>query len=294
MPPEHIPKISVGMPVYNGEVYLESAIDSILGQSEGDFELLISDNASTDKTQEICSDYKSQDSRIRYFRNAENLGAAENYNQVFRRARAPYFRWFNGDDLSEPELHSKCLHALDTNPDAVLSYGRTHLINDDGGFIQEYSDNLNLGQASPVDRYKAFFAQVGLTNIIYGLMKTDVLKNTFLMGNGKFPAADINLMAELTLYGKFIEIDEFLFSRRMHEQASSWQRDDNTVQEHFWSGGSYEFKLPSWKSDYSNLVSVWRSPISIYDKNRLTRYILSQMYKNKRALAKEILQIANL
>ena len=93
------PRISVGMPVYNGEAYIEIAIQSVLDQSFGDFELLISDNASTDRTEEICRDFAAQDPRIVYSRNEENIGAAPNYNRLVDVASADYFRWSNADDV---------------------------------------------------------------------------------------------------------------------------------------------------------------------------------------------------
>jgi len=86
------PIISIGMPVYNGQAFIESAIKSILEQTFEDFELILSDNASNDKTQEICLDYKQQDNRIRYFRNEVNLGAAQNYNRVFELSKGKYFK----------------------------------------------------------------------------------------------------------------------------------------------------------------------------------------------------------
>ena len=81
-----IPVISVGMPVYNGEQYLESAIRAVLDQTCEDLELIISDNASTDRTAQICNDFAARDSRVRFSRNPDNIGAARNYNRVFELA----------------------------------------------------------------------------------------------------------------------------------------------------------------------------------------------------------------
>ena len=106
------PKISVGMPVYNGEPYLGISIESILAQTFGDFELIISDNASTDHTEEICRDFASKDDRIIYSRNEENIGAAGNYNRLVDMASADYFRWSNADDVFAPELHERCVAVL--------------------------------------------------------------------------------------------------------------------------------------------------------------------------------------
>ena len=85
------PRIAIGMPVYNGEKYIESAISSILAQTYTDFDFIISDNASTDRTQEICLTYAARDNRIRYHRNEVNLGAAPNYNRVFQLSSNEFF-----------------------------------------------------------------------------------------------------------------------------------------------------------------------------------------------------------
>ena len=96
------PRVSIGLPVYNGANWLPETIDSILGQTYSNFELVISDNASTDTTQEVCEGYALRDARVRYERLPENLGAAFNYNRVFERSVAPYFKWAGHDDLLDP------------------------------------------------------------------------------------------------------------------------------------------------------------------------------------------------
>ena len=101
--PAH-PRVSIGLPVYNGELFLENALDSILSQTYSDFELIISDNASDDKTEEICRSYAARDKRVRYSRNAHNLGAAPNYNRVYHLARGRYFKWASHDDVLAPEF----------------------------------------------------------------------------------------------------------------------------------------------------------------------------------------------
>ena len=96
------PKISIGMPVYNGENYLAQALRAILSQTFTDFELIISDNASTDATQRICETFAAEDSRVRYFRNSRNIGIEPNFNAAFEPARGKYFMWTAHDDLLEP------------------------------------------------------------------------------------------------------------------------------------------------------------------------------------------------
>ncbi len=282
------PKITVGMPVYNGEPFLREAIESALCQTYEDFELVISDNASTDGTREICEDYAANDPRICYHRNKANIGAARNYNTVFRLARGAYFRWFNADDLIAPHLHEECVKVLDGNPDAVLCYGKTEIIDGHGRCIGSYDDNLDLQDAQASNRFKRFYDQVGLTNVIYGLMRSDAMRKTALFGDGSLPAADTRFMAELTLQGKFIEIPQVLFYRRMHPEASSHQRDDIARQRKFWSADSKEFTLPKLRLRLSLLRSAFKADIVAREKLRIACYICRQMYWEKKAIACEL------
>src|SRR6516164_10769129 len=126
------PKLSVGLPVYNGENYLAEAIEALLGQSYEDFELIISDNASTDGTADICRRYEKQDSRIRYIRQPLNIGLAPNHNFVFRQARGELFKWASHDDLYARDLLKRCVDALDEFPHVVLAHSWTALIDDLG------------------------------------------------------------------------------------------------------------------------------------------------------------------
>lgn len=116
-----MPKITVGMPVYNGERYVEESIKSVLAHTFDHFELLISDNGSTDRTAEICQDNASMDSRISLIRNEQNIGASANYNTLVQKATAPYFRWSNADDLLAPTLHGHFIQI-----DEPLFYRRMH------------------------------------------------------------------------------------------------------------------------------------------------------------------------
>src|SRR5262252_3377793 len=118
----HRPTVSVGLPVYNGERYLEESIDSILAQTYTDFELIISDNASTDRTECICRRYAAADARVRYYRNERNIGGYPNHSRVFSLARGRYFRFAAHDDVCDRQLLARCVEALELHPEAVLSY----------------------------------------------------------------------------------------------------------------------------------------------------------------------------
>lgn len=283
------PTISVGMPVYNGERYIESAMQSVLDQTCDDFELIVCDNASTDRTSEIVRDLAAGDRRIRYSCNERNFGAAGNYNHAFALARAPWFRWMNADDLIEPELHALCLQALKNNPEAVLAYGHTRLIDADGAVIADYDDNLHLDDPRPSVRFRQFFERVGLTNVIFGLMRRDALARTSLMGNGRMPAADTRMMAELTLLGRFVALEPTLFFRRIHADASSWDRADSTRQACFWGNTGSDFVVPHWRLYAGYLRRALQYPLAPAERARVIAYIFHLMYWGRGKLATDLI-----
>lgn len=214
-----VPRVSIGMPVYNGENYVSKALDSLLSQTFEDFELIISDNCSVDKTQEICQAYAVKDSRIRYYRNQENIGAAKNFNRVFELSNGQYFKWAAHDDVCAPEYFEKCVQVLDVEPSVVLCYPRT-IINDElKRKLVRYVDGFNLTASKPYERYKKYhelFRKINEAHPIFGIIRAKILKRTPLIGS--YDASDQVLLGELALYGKFYEIPEYLFFRRNHPQ----------------------------------------------------------------------------
>jgi len=283
------PKISVGMPVYNGEPYLEQAIQATLNQTYDDFELIISDNHSSDRTEEICRDFAAKDSRLHYIRNSKNIGAANNYNQLFHKSTGEYFRWFNADDLCSNVLHERCLKALEENPHAIMSYGKTNIIDENGNIIKRYEDNLHLLQDCASERFLYYVKKPGLSNAIYGLMRRSVLNKTKLMGSGSYPAADISLIAELSLYGKIVEVPETLFLRRMHAEASSWDRGDVATQQQFWTGNTSNFVMPTLKKEYAFIRAISSSPIGVWEKLVLNKFIFRRILWWRKQIFREFL-----
>ena len=128
----HSPRLSIGLPVYNGERYLAEAFDCFLAQSFQDFEIIICDNASTDRTAEICRSYAQRDPRLRYYRNEKNLGAIPNFNRVFELSRSRFFKWAAHDDLYHPRYIETCIRILDENPDVILAHSKTAFVDDRG------------------------------------------------------------------------------------------------------------------------------------------------------------------
>ncbi len=149
------PRVSLGLPVYNGERFLRAAIDSLLAQTFTDFELIICDNASTDATSAICREFSARDSRIRYFRNEQNIGPAANFNLAFGRARGEYFKWAAADDLCEPDLLALCVDALDRDPDAAMAFTGTKCIDADANVAGQDNYILATDSPSPQRRFRS-------------------------------------------------------------------------------------------------------------------------------------------
>ena len=216
------PKVSIGLPVYNGERFLTQALDSLLAQTFTDFEVIICDNASTDSTAAICQSYVGRDSRIRYYRNDKNVGAARNFNRTFELARGEYFKWFAHDDMLAPTYLEKCVDALDKLPKSVvLCFPRRYMMTPDGKLL----DHDPYLVRTFFERGEAFhdisFARLVMVDasrfpiFVFGLMRTAAARKTRLIG--AFIASDLIFSAEMRLVGRFHEIPEQLYYQRLHE-----------------------------------------------------------------------------
>src|SRR5271157_591230 len=167
------PRVSVGMPVYNREKYLAATIEAHLNQTFGDFELILTDNASTDRSEDVCRAYAAKDSRVKYFRNPQNLGAAGNYARCFELSSGEYFRWTPSDDLVSPNLLERAVQILDADPTVMVAYGRTKLIDGQGNIIGDFEENLHLMDDCPSERWKGVQKNLRLGNLHYGLTRSD-------------------------------------------------------------------------------------------------------------------------
>jgi len=134
---ESIPRLNIGLPVFNGEKYLAQTLESILGQTYSDFELIISDNASTDGTQDICLEYAARDRRIRYHRNSQNIGAAQNWFYVFDLSSSEYFASVAHDDIYDREYMHKCVDVLEQDASVIVCYSKTRAIDGSGNFLRD-------------------------------------------------------------------------------------------------------------------------------------------------------------
>lgn len=282
--------VSIGMPVYNGERYLEAAIRSNLEQTWRNLELVISDNASSDGTEAICRRFAEADERVRYSRNPRNIGAAGNYRRVFELSRGRYFRWANADDLAAPELVERTLPILQSRSDVVIAFGRTCLIDAEGEVIREYDDQLDLQHDKAGERYREYVSRLGLTNVIYGLMRRDAMAKTDLMGDGKLPAADVTFIEAMVLLGKFVEVPELLFYRRMHDLAFSANTESEKMRQ-FWKASASPVKCPHWRAYLAGARAVFRAPLGINEKADVLAYQAKRMFWDRRILAGDLFSL---
>jgi glycosyltransferase involved in cell wall biosynthesis len=213
-----VPRLSVGLPVYNGARFLSEAIEALLGQSFDDFELIISDNASTDATADICQRYAKKDSRVRYIRQPRNIGMNPNHNYVVREARGELFKMASHDDLYARDLLKRCIEALDADPEAVLAHSWEARIDSDGKIIKALSYSVAADAPKVSDRFCSMLFD-GWEDYTYGVIRRDVLLRTHL--HGSHHLADRTFNTELALYGPFILVPERMYFRREHPGRAS-------------------------------------------------------------------------
>jgi glycosyltransferase involved in cell wall biosynthesis len=207
------PRLSIGLPVYNGEEYLAESFDALLGQTYEDFELVVSDNASTDGTETICRKYAAQDSRIRYLRLPRNIGATPNHNHVFAESRGELFKWASHDDLYGRDLLTRCIEALDERPDVILAHTDQAVIDGDGQVTVPYDYTLATDSPHAPDRFRSLLFEPGGDDF-YGVIRADVLRRVKPMDS--YHHADRTFVAEITLHGRFHQVPELLYFRRDH------------------------------------------------------------------------------
>lgn len=234
--PDRVPRVSIGLPVYNGAAYLAEAVDSILAQSFRDFELILCDNGSDDGTEDICRAYAARDDRVRVIRQPRNLGAAVNYNTAFHAARGEYFKWGAHDDNLHPDFLAVCVAELDRDPGCLLVHCGTVLIDDTGRATSCYIDCLASTDPDPVARFRVWMRQPrGQCNPVFGLTRRAEMARTVL--HGDYIGADRILLGEFALRGRVTMIPKGYFLRRIHPEMSTLANPDALRLSDWFTGG---------------------------------------------------------
>ncbi len=281
-----MPTVSVGMPVYNGEEFICEAIESVLAQSFADLELVISDNASTDRSQEICKDYASRDKRIKYIRNSRNIGASDNYNAVYLKSSGKYFKWASCNDLIDPDFLKNCVNILERYPDVVIAFPKTKLFQTSIQDAEIVYDDLHLTDESPCRRYEKFLERVRLNNVMNGVIRREALADTDLIK--PYYSSDTVLMAELALRGKFYEVPNSYFYRRMDEKTATHLKSAEEVVKHYDPEMKNLMLFQTFKLQYAYLKGIKRTPLRLREKKCLYRYYFKQLRWSRNKLANDL------
>jgi glycosyltransferase involved in cell wall biosynthesis len=215
--------LSIGLPVYNGERYLDRCFNSLLSQDFEQFELIISDNGSVDRTETICRDFARKDRRIRYFRSDQNRGATWNFRRVVELAEGDFFKYAAYDDECYPTMLGRCMEVMrGGDPTIALVYTRSELIDENSALVAPECgakwDRIATAAKSPHERLAHVVWRVLHGYAVYGVIRAAFLRRASPFGA---IAADWVLLAELAMMGRIVEVPEVLFRLRKH-QANSW------------------------------------------------------------------------
>jgi glycosyltransferase involved in cell wall biosynthesis len=294
------------MPVCNGERFLAKALDSLLTQTFTDFEVIISDNTSTDSTQQICLAYAEQDARIRYYRTTENMGAGWNARRVYSLARGKYFKWAAHDDFCAPTLFEKCVDALESDPGLVLAQSKVRIIDENGAFLEDYEWPMRTDSPDPVIRFADLLLNDHLCFQIFGVIRLAALRQ--LPSQGSYVNSDGVLLARLGLLGRFAEIPERLFINTRHSGQSSRTVPIRVKRKGFRLTNRYgtlpcvewwdpklttKVTFPEWRQWKEYRASIRRGPLSPQEKLRAYPLLAVWTKKHFRRLIKDILIAAD-
>jgi hypothetical protein len=260
-------RLTIGVPVYNGERFLAQSLDALLAQDFGDFRLIISDNASTDSTPEIAEEYARLDPRVEVIHQPTNVGGAANFSLLVGLADTPYFKWASADDICAPTFVSRCIRELEQHPDAVLAYSRTLIIDDAGQPLLQYDDRLATLDPNPAARLVDYVRMRGLSNAAQGVIRTDALRRTSLIQPKV--SSDLTLLAELLLHGGYVLVPDRLFQRRkVATSAGLGQLSTRALQDWFEPGSSIPTVPPMIRVYFDIERSILRSPLRPADRLR--------------------------
>ncbi len=259
------PRLTIGLPVYNGGRYLRDALDSLLAQTFRDFVLIISDNGSTDDTQAICEEYARRDDRIQYRRQTENRGASWNFRHVFDLAETEYFKWSCHDDVCRPEFVERCVEVLDRDPGITLCFSKSSLIDEHGRLIGPYDNRCLPTASSAHERLSEVLSRLGLCHMQFGVIRTAVLARTSLIAD--HPGADRIMIAQLALLGRFHEVPDRLFERRDHPSMSGRAHATAGALAAWYNPvGRHKSKLLKWRVLTMLSTSIFDGNLSLREK----------------------------
>ena len=287
--------MSIGVPVYNGEAYLEEALRSIAAQTWQDYEVVISDNASTDGTREICLAHAARDSRIHYHRNGANIGGDRNQNRCFELSTGAYFLGLAHDDRLEPTYLERAVAILDAEPGIVFCHSRTRIIDASGATTGAQEPHDFSDSALAHVRFRDAICEAQSVIVGFGMMRSSVLCQTPLFK--PYPSSDAFLQADLALRGRLLEIPEVLFNRRLHSKTG---HAIPLYERLAWSDPARSSSLyfPTWRRIAEYFLAIARAPLGPIERLRCCavvleycrkRRVLPQLFRDLRMAARQTL-----
>lgn len=283
-----LPRVSIGLPVYNGERFVAHAIDSILNQSFSDLELIISDNGSTDGTAAIVQSYAKRDPRVRFFRSEENRGAAWNFNRVFAAASGKYFKWAAADDMCRTDFLARAVEILDSDPSVVLCHCKVAQIDEAGEQVGFYEFEMRTDSPHAHERFRDLIVVRHDCYAVFGLVRTEALRKTPLIGS--YVGSDRVLLGEFGLMGKLHEIPEILFYRRKHQQNSVCLDERGARLAWFDPRKAGKINLPHWRILWEYLRAIWRVRLGPAASLRCCGQLLAHLRIRRRFLWRDLVE----
>jgi glycosyltransferase involved in cell wall biosynthesis len=286
------PRVVVGLPVYNGQKYVAAAIESHLSQSFGDFDLVISDNGSTDATPEICADYASKDKRVKYLRSAENRGILWNHRRVFEAVEAPtqYFRWAGADDIMERGLLQAMVSVLDARPEVEAVVPDTKNIDDHGEIIGSMARTLDLQSPDVYERAHDVLMANYQHVIAYGLLRVSTLR---VMRTGPdYIGWDPVFVWELALRGQMVQLAGPVLLRRFHAGSISRVKTSKEMRKWVEPSSKAGMNFPHWTWAYERARALIASPLSTRDRLRIGTFLARATLWQRGSLVRDVTQAA--
>lgn len=273
---QHLPLVSVGVPVFNEEKYIYDLLLSIYRQTYSNLEVIISDNASSDRTWAIIDDFVEQDDRFRATQQPNNRGAAENFGYVLEKAQGEFFIWAGGHDLWEADMIRSMVKMFEVYPTLVLCAPQTKLIDKEGHFIVEHKAEIDTSSATtPANRVLLFLKQMRRGNAIYGLHRREILLRTWPWPN----SSDLIGLMRIAALGDIITDNNVYWHRRQVRSETVPERTERHIEILRYSG--LLAKFPFFIGTLSIIWELFKFRGATFERVRLIAFFLQKFIFNR-------------
>jgi hypothetical protein len=268
------PSVSIGVPVYNGEAFVADALASVAAQTFTDYEVVISDNASTDGTQAICEAQARRDPRIRYHRNPTNVGVDRNFDRCLELSTGEYFLILAHDDRLHPQYLERVVAVLEADEEVVFCHSRAFRMDETGAVVGTFDPRTFSDSPRVHERFRVAIA-VRPSVACLGVSRASVLRQ--LPPLCGYPNSDAYRQGELALRGRLVEIPDVLFYTRIRASSVG---NIPIYQRILWSDPSKAGAVffPAWRRPAEYARAVLRSPLRFSERFRcfveIARYMV--------------------